>query len=389
MVNQAISVGIMVYSFALFVVPWLETFSITRGQVMVAIFLMQLTGGMVSPVVGRLLDQHSIRYMVVSGGVCMSLGLLLSSLASEFWQIILIHTTLLPVGMVLCGTLASQTMVGKWFSTQRGIAIGVSAAGTSIGGFVFPLVTAELIGSFDWRDAQLALALVAFTVLVPLNFIVLRVSPPTSSEHPSESPGLDQRTWSTREILTTRLFWIPIAGLLPINAAFAAVQFNLGAYIADLGFEQVLAAQLIALGSLSMIVGKFLFGGLGDRVDHRVLFWIMAILLAGALLLYQGTPDKLELTAAAILQGIATGGVMPMTGIVYASRFGTMSFGRVLGLVNMFTMTGSFGSLLSGWLFDVTQTYDYVFWLLVGLLVPCVIAVYWLPRAPGPVKPST
>ena len=145
------------------------------------------------------------------------------------------------------------------------------------------------------------------------------------------------------------MFWIPVIGLVPINAAFGGVQFNLGAYVGDLGFEQIVAAQLIATTSISMIVGKFLYGGLGDRVDHRKLYVSMAFFLAGSLMLYQGTPDRLELSLAAILQGLSTGGVMPMMGIMYSSRFGTLSFGKVLGFVNMFLMMGSFGVYLQ-WL---------------------------------------
>ena len=47
-----------------------------------------------------------------------------------------------------------------------------------------------------------------------------------------------------------------------------------------------------------------------------------------------------------------------MMGVTYSSRFGTLAFGKVLGLVNLFLMTGSFGSILSGWMFDLTGSYD-------------------------------
>ena len=168
-------------------------------------------------------------------------------------------------------------------------------------------------------------------------------------------------------------------GLVPINAAFGGVQFNLGAYVGDLGFDQQAAAQLISITSLCMIVGKFMFGGLGDRVDHRKLYWLMAVLLVCALLLYQGSPGWQALMIAAALQGLATGGVMPMMGIMYSSRFGTLSFGRVLGYVNMFLMAGSFGSIFSGWIFDTFHSYDYAFWIFMISLLPCMIMMYWLP----------
>ena len=69
LVNQGISVGILVYSFALFVVPWLETFGVSRGEIMVAIFLMQFLGGLISPVVGRFLDLYSMRWLIIGGAV--------------------------------------------------------------------------------------------------------------------------------------------------------------------------------------------------------------------------------------------------------------------------------------------------------------------------------
>ena len=167
--------------------------------------------------------------------------------------------------------------------------------------------------------------------------------------------------------------------LIPINAAFGGVQFNLGAYMADLGHDQSLAAKLIAVTSLMMITGKLFFGAMGDRIDHRKLYWIMASLLVVALFFYQGSPGKADLILAAGIQGFATGGVMPMMGIMYSARFGTLSFGRVLGYVNLVLMFGSFGSIFSGWVFDSTQSYDVAFWIFMALILPGMIIMFFLP----------
>ncbi|MGI9326532.1 MAG: MFS transporter [Pseudomonadales bacterium] len=387
LVNQAFSVGILIYSFALFVVPWLEEFSVNRGQMMLAIFALQVCVGLVSPLLGRLLDSRSLRLLVILGAICTSSGLLLLSQATAFWQVVLIHATLLPIGMVLCGTLAAQTLVNKWFTTNRGLAIGLSAMGTSIGGFAFPLVTSYLIATFAWQGTLMFHAALCFFVLLPLNYLVLSVEPPIRQLDLGDEVSLDNRVWATREILTTRMFWLPVIGLVPINAAFGGVQFNLGAYVSDLGMSQGFAAQLISVTSVSMIVGKFLFGSLGDRMDHRRLYWLMFLLLSLALVMYMGGPSSMELLVAAALQGMATGGVLPMMGIVYASRFGSLSFGRVVGLVNLFLMSGSLGSLVSGWIFDATGNYDVAFQLFAVCLIPAAIAIYWLPPPP-PVKPA-
>ncbi len=379
LVNQALALGVLVYSFALFVVPWLDEFEVSRSKVMLAILSFQIVTGLLSPLLGRYMDQFAMRLLVLSGALAMSLGLFLLSLATEFWQIVALHVTLLPVGMILTGTLASQTMVSKWFTEKRGLAIGVSSMGTSLGGLSVPLVTAWLIGEQGWQGAYLVLAMLSLILLVPLNYLVLRHDPPILRLQASETSGVEMKTWTTRQILESWAFWIPVLALIPINAAFGGTQFNLGASMADLGFGQAVAAQLIAITSGAMIVGKLFFGSLGDRVDHRKLYWLMAGMLLVSMYFYEGSPGRPALFLAASLQGFATGGVMPMMGIMYSSRFGTLSFGRVLGLVNLFLMIGSFGSILSGWIFDLTQSYDAAFQVFALLLLPGTIVMYFLP----------
>ncbi len=379
----------MIYSFALFVVPWLEHFDIARSQVMLAILAFQVTTGLLSPLLGRLMDHFVMRRLVIAGAVSMGLGLALLSQATQFWQVILIYTTLLPIGMLLCGTLASQTMVSKWFTGNRGLAIGLSAMGTSIGGLIIPMVVIALIASYEWQGALLILSVVSTVILIPLNFLVLRFEPPVVDLGNGALQLIDSRNWTNREILTSKAFWIPVVALIPVNAAFGGVQFNLGAYMSDLGYEQSLAAQLIAVTSLMMILGKLFFGAMGDRVDHRKLYWMMAVLLFVALLFYEGSPGKSELILAAGIQGFATGGVMPMMGIMYSARFGTLSFGRVLGYVNLVIMLGSFGSIFSGWVFDMTQSYDVAFWIFMALILPGVIIMFFLPSSAANNAPVT
>ena len=379
LVNQALTLGIMVYSFALFVVPWLDHFEIARSEVMVAILVFQVTTGLLSPVLGRLMDQFLMRGLVITGAVSMGLGLALLSEANQFWQVILIYSTLLPIGMLLCGTLASQTMISKWFTGDRGLAIGLSAMGTSVGGLIIPMIVIELIASHEWEGTLLILSVASTIILIHLNMIVLKFEPPTANYEPNRAQFLDSRTWTSQEILASKAFWIPVMALIPINAAFGGVQFNLGAYMADLGHDQSLAAKLIAVTSVMMISGKLFFGAMGDRVDHRKLYWIMTVLIVVALLFYEGSPEKLDLVIAAGIQGFATGGVMPMMGIIYSARFGTRSFGKVLGYVNLVIMLGSFGSIFSGWVFDRTHSYDMAFWFFIALILPGMVIMFFLP----------
>ena len=379
LVLQAVSIGISIYSFALFVVPWLDAFAVDRAQVMFAIFVAQVGMGALSPLAGRMLDRFSIRLLVVVGCFSQAAGLLVMSVAAEFWQIVAAYATLMPLGMVFAGSLASQTLVTRWFTARRGVAIGISAMGTSVGGFAFPLLIAPLISNVGWQETLAVLAALTALLTVPAALLVLRRAPPDHGHGPAGGPAA--RQWSTREALATRTFWIPVVALVPVNAAFGGVQFSLGAYVFDLGLEQGVAATLIAITSVSNIAGKFLFGTLGDRVEHRLLFWAMAACLAAALVVYIAAPGFGALAVAAALQGLSTGGVLPLMGLIYAGRFGVSSFGRVMGLVSFFLTVGSVGSVYSGWIFDLTGSYVPAFVTFLILLLPGAIWMRWLPRS--------
>lgn len=381
LVFQAMTIGTLIYCFALFVVPWLDEFQISRGRVMVAITLLQLGVGVMSPFAGRAMDALSMRVLVVIGAFALSGGLLLASIATAMWQITLLYALLLPLGMALTGPLAAQTLVTRWFLQKRGMALGVSAIGTSIGGFGLPFLASYLIETVGWRSTLQVLAALSILLIVPLAIWILRRLPPDPepvAEGDARAAG-DARQWRVPEILRTRMFWIAVVGFLPINAAFGAIQFNLGAYTQDLGHPSGYAALLISLSSASMILGKFAFGAAADRIDHRYLYHVMACGMGGSLLMLMGEPGLPVLIAAAALMGLSGGGILTLLAVVFGSRFGASSFGRVMGLGMMFITLASLGPLLSGWIHDLTGSYDIAFGLFAALFVPAMLAVSQLP----------
>jgi MFS family permease len=377
---QAVSVGVLIYCFALFALPWLEEFDAPRRDVMLAISLLQVGMGVVSPFVGRAMDALPMRVLVAAGAVSMALGLWLASQAHSLWHILAIYALLFPPAMAMTGTLASQTLVARWFHDRRGLAIGVSATGTNLGGMVFPFLVAMWLVDLGWRETLVWLAGLSLVLVIPLGWLVLARTPQRRVVTGAGGvPVAPARPLATRDILATRRFWIPVAGILPLQTAFGAVQFNLGAYVTDLGMGADRAADLIALCSLCMILGKFLFGGLGDRIDHRRLYWLAAASMSAGLLLLRGTPDAAVLTLAVICVGLAGGGILPMLGLVISARFGVESFGRVMGLLMLTITLGAVGPIIAGWVYDTRGSYDAAFLLFFTLFLPGALLMRLLP----------
>lgn len=391
MLMQAVSYGILVYSFALFVMPWSTAFDAERTSVMMTVFVLQIGMGVISPFAGRMLDHYPSRWLVTGGGLLLTVCLLLVSVASSLWQITLIYALLLPIAITLTGPIAAQTIITKWFSQQRGLAIGVSAVGTSVGGFLVPILTSALLVGMEWRSVLQYLALLALFLVCPLAWLILRRIAPadrtadvgiSEPDVAIESPLPDeiQRNWTTREILSTRNFWLPVIAMLPLNMAFSGVQFNLAAYAQDLGNSVAQAAWLISLMSLAMISGKLFFGYMADRVEHRNLYWLAAGFMCLNLTLLQGEPSYFILALCSISMGVSVGGLLPLIGMIYGQRFGVRSFGRVVGLVTMILTIGGFGPLIAGAVFDATGNYDAAFMLFLVLLIPAALGMFGLKK---------
>lgn len=385
MLMQAVSYGILVYAFALFVAPWLSTFETDRTGIMLAVFALQIALGAFSPLAGRMLDHYSASWLVPMGGVLLASGFALASYATSWWQIVVLYATLLPAAATLTGPLAAQTIITKWFSENRGFAIGVSAVGTSIGGFLVPLLCSALLMEFDWRTTIQYLAVLALFLICPLSWLILRRKPPKPSNPASSHVhkaivSKDQRIWATSEILSTRDFWLPVIAFLPLGMAFSGIQFNLAPLAQDLGNSLRQSAWLLSLLSLSMIVGKLCFGYMADRVDHRKLYWLSAAFMCVTLVLMRGTPSYAVLCTGSVMLGLSIGGWLPLMGAIYSQRFGARSFGRVMGLVTLVVTLGGIGPLIAGAVFDATGNYDGAFLFFLVILVPAALSMVALKK---------
>ena len=386
-INQAVMTGIGLYCFAIFSIPWLERFDVSRGQLMLAISIFQVANSLVAPFLGRKLDQMSLMWPVITGYVLFCIGLGLLSIANAYWQIIAVYGTFFAVSQILAGSFISQMLINRWFADDKGLALGVSATGTSLGGIVFPLVITQALLTFELATVFQTLLVVFVVVMIPLNYAVLRVQPPLDSQSSADG-GAQAKvapapSWTTRQILSSKAFWIPLSILLMVSTSFVAMQANLGVHLNDLDYAAAFTGQMIALTSAMMVIGKLLYGRLGDKIDHAYLLLFMGVLNIAAMALFMTATTKIPLLLAAALLGLSGGGLLPVMGIVFAARFGIASFGKVMGLVVLLMAAASLGSVYAAWTYDLFGSYNSAFITFIVLTLPGILLLRWLPAPLG------
>lgn len=391
-VFQAVSLGTIYYGFTFWITAWMREFHASRAEIMAAMTGLTIVSGLLVPFVGRALDRRSIRALVCTGAILQASAFVLIGLSTALWQIVLIYTTLLAGGLALVGPLAGQTLATKWFAARRGLAIGLVVTGIPVGGLLLPPVITELFATFGWRTTHFILGGLALVAIALPVWLLVRNTPRDAQVAPE--PG-DLRTeivthdaaWSTRRILSQRLFWVLGVSLLTLNTIVAAVLQNLGPRAEDLGIPVRQAAYLVSTYAAALMFANVLFGKLADRWDSRYLYWIAAALLALSLLLMLGNPGYWLLLLACVPLGLAEGCILPVMGMVVSRHFGARAFGRVAGLL-LFLITGSamLGAMLMGWIRDRSGSYDMALVLALLIIIPVALIMVWLPKAQMPCR---
>lgn len=386
---QVVIIGLGLFSFTFWVVPWMIELGASRSEIMIAPTVALLMMGALSPFVGMAMDRYSIRAMVCTGGAIFSLGFVLLSQATAVWQIVAIYATLIAGGMALAGPMAGQVIAAKWFRARRGLALGLVSAGAAGGGILLPPIVAVALTSFGWRGAHLILALLPALLIIPLAALVIRNSPlekgvepePEAARSEQHGVGLVDREWSTGGILCDPGFLVIAFAFMPLTVAFNGTMHNLGPFMHELGYATTTASSFMSMIGGAMLVSKILFGALADRFDQRYLYWLAASGLATSMALMIAAPSNFWLLLLASgLVGFSTGSAAPLMAAIVANRFGARAFGRVMGLLYPFISLAAIGGLLTGWVRDQTGSYDAGFGVYLIALIPAALLMLIFPQ---------
>ena len=286
LVFQGVLFGSIFFSYTLWVGEWLddENLSVTLIYVMVPITILNIAQSLMAPFAGYAMDRYSIRTLICAGTTCAGFGYVLISLTTEFWQIIAIYGTLIMAGVLLAGPLAAQTLAAKWFGKNRGLAIGISTTGTSIGGVVMAPVVTLLHQSYGWRDAHWILGIAFVAVILPLVWMTVRSMPAelgieaeSAGESVSASEELQEKYWTIAEILRQRTFWVVVLSFLPLLGAIVASRFG----VASFGSVMGLLGPFLDASAFGPMIFSTLFQLHGNYI---LALWVaLAVLIPGAM----------------------------------------------------------------------------------------------------------
>jgi sugar phosphate permease len=393
-----IASGCTSYIFGLFVVPVTQEFGISRAGMNTGFIAMLLGAGILSPIVGRLLDIFSARKVMFSGGIGFGLGMLGIAFAPEPWLMVLAIFLPIAYGLAACGTLAGNTVVVRWFKGNRGKALGSLAVATSAGGFVFTPITALMIENFGWRAALMLIGIIALVVVSLMALLVIRDQPSgrekgyrkefeldeskedgSADENAEASDQSLSEQWSYTRLFRDKNFWLLTIGIGLLYGSDQALVTSTVPYFQDIGIDLPAAALIVSVMTLSAIGGKLLIGYLADKIDLRLVFLLVGVMHIALLLAYLAQPPYWALLGLAGFCGVGIGGVFPVWATLLAHLFGSGSYGTVMGLMTIILKLFSIVAVrMIGEIYDSTGSYTTAFYVFFVAIVVALVSVSFI-----------
>jgi len=351
--------SLLVNAFGVFLTTLCDQFHWSRGQVSGAFALATVAAMLTMPLTGWLTDRFGSRRPIL---VCMAVfGALyasLSFLTPHLWHL---YAVFLILGLVGPGTSAvpHASLISRWFTGRRGLALGLAMSGTATGGVIWPRATQALIDQFGWRNAYAISGGAALLVAVPLLLLFLKEpSAPVRSSGQSAADG--EADGLTRgEALRGSLLWLLLFAFVIVSMSIQACMIHLIPMLKDRGMTAASAALASSLFGLAGIVGRLGIGYLLDKLPaERVPAIAFSVVAAGIFLLFAGATGA-SAYAAAMLIGFGYGSESATIPYLVGRYFGLRSFGEIYSyLFITVPLGGALGPLLMGAAFDRNGSYQ-------------------------------
>jgi predicted MFS family arabinose efflux permease len=358
--------------------------------------------GMVGPFAAALMASFGLRRTVLGALALMAASTALSSFMTQPWHLFLSWGVFSGIGSGAVAIVLGATITNRWFTTHRGLVMGLLTASTATGSLLFLPILALLAQNGGWRPVVLTVSAVIMAV-IPLVWWLVPERPgsiglvpygaaPGTPPPPRPQGMLASAFGSLGRAARTRAFWYLFATFWVCGfTTNGLVGTHLIALCGDMGIPEVRAAGLLALMGIFDLVGTTLSGWLTDRYDPRkLLFFYYG--LRGLSLIYLPYSDfsLYSLSIFAVFYGLDWIATVPPTLRLATDAFGERDAPVVFGWIAAGHQIGAASAaFLGGVLRDTQGDYLSMFVLagMTGLVAAFIsLAIRRAPVAAVPVS---
>ncbi len=350
-------------SMGLYLQPVTQALNVGREAFALSIAFTQLLMGIGAPFSGALIDAFGAGRVIVACVLTTIAGLYFMYAATGPVDL-LIAGILMGIGVSGTGVTSLVGTVGRLAPPEKRLsAIASMGMAAGIGSFVALPLMHFLIEYVGWQTSLLWLMAIT-ALLIPLAWPI--GGKPQLVDGPARSQTLRE---AIAEAARHPSYWLLTAGFFVCGFHVAFIVVHLPAFAVDQGLPSWVGPFALSVVGIANIIGTYLAGQSGGYIEKRrllsVIYFARAVIFVGFLVLPM-TPATVIVLCG--LLGIFWLSTIPPTSGLVATFFGTQWMSMLFGFVFLSHQIGSFlGVWLAGRLYDITKSYDAMWWISIAL----------------------
>lgn len=350
------------YAFSAFVAPLQRDFAASRGSVALVFSVAGFLYFSLGVVSGPLADRWGSRRLAVFGMLLAGVGLALASAARSLTEVYLAYGLGIGVG-VGCAFVPALGAVQRWFARRRGFASGLAVSGVGVGTLVMPPFASFLISDVGWREAYVVIGCIVAVVGAGMA-LMIEDHPGGRGLGPDGDPvTVDSRSMrptgaSVREAIRSRRFIGLYAACSICSFALFVPFVHLVPYALDHGVSKSTALLLLGGIGVGSTAGRFVLGGLADRMGRGVGLMLMFVGMAFAFAIWAFSKSLWPLAFFAIVYGVFYGGFISLLPALVTDYFGGRNISSIIGILYTSVAVGTLvGPSTAGFVYDLSHSY--------------------------------
>ncbi|CEL10206.1 hypothetical protein ASPCAL13330 [Aspergillus calidoustus] len=274
-----------------------------------------IIGGLIA---GPLFDMGYYRSMILAGSFLSVFGIMMLSIATEYYQILLSQGICTGLGFGLL-YIPSITLVSRSFVRKRALALGVSTAGAPLGGVIYTLMFEQLLPKvgFPWT-----VRIIGFTMLAL--FVASAGMLLWKAENTGQFPSTQAQTQSrTRRLFDMRAlkdlpFWNFTVANFFLYLGYMTPFYYMPIYAeTKLGTSRSLGLYILIISQASSIVGRVITTAVAHYFGAMIP-WIFCGVASGVLCIAWISAESLaRFILFSAFYGAISGALVPLPPSVF------------------------------------------------------------------------
>lgn len=364
----AFTSGLGFYNASVILSQAVEELEVSTGSVSLATGVFFGVSGLSGFLLSRRMETVDLRLFYVAGGAVGALALSGLRYVDSVPKLYAFFT-LFGLAFALAGLVPSTTIVTRWFSRRRALALSVASTGLSTGGILITPLVARLIADRNLGGAGPILAVVWLLGIVPVALLTVRSRPSDKGLQPDNDPTPATPRAAVgatfRAASQTRFF----RGMCIAYALIFLAQVGAMAHLFNLVRERFgtgTAATAISVLAGTSVLGRLAGGAVVMRVPAKGLTAALTVVQAAALVWISMAGTSALVLIGASIFGLSVGNLLMLQPLLLAEAFGVKEYSRIYSLNQLFGTIGvAGGPALLGWLHDLAD-YEVAFTVAAG-----------------------